>query len=150
MEWLTNWGLWHWLVLGFLLLIMEIVVPGVFFLWWGLAALCMSVLVVLFPHLALTVLFIIYAILAMSVSLIWWRYQHHRDLYDDQIDCSLNRRDHAMLGATGKVQEINNYGIGRGYFADTTWRIQGENLQINDVIEVIAVDGITLQVRKKE
>ena len=37
-DWLTTWSVWHWLVLGFVLLIAEILVPGVFLLWWGLAA----------------------------------------------------------------------------------------------------------------
>ena len=37
-DWLTTWSVWHWLVLGFVLLIAETLVPGVFLLWWGLAA----------------------------------------------------------------------------------------------------------------
>lgn len=53
-----------------------------------------------------------------------------------------------MLKARGTVQEIAANGIGRGYFGDTTWRIQGQHLQVGDVIEVEAVVGITLQVRK--
>jgi len=53
-----------------------------------------------------------------------------------------------MLGARGRVQEINENGIGRGYFGDTTWRIQGNQLTQGDNIEVIAVEGITLFVRK--
>ncbi|MER2634298.1 MAG: NfeD family protein, partial [Rhizobiaceae bacterium] len=32
-------GLWNWFVLGFVLLALEILVPGVFLLWIGIAAL---------------------------------------------------------------------------------------------------------------
>src|SRR5258705_11838140 len=32
-------GPWNWMVLGFLLLVMEIIAPGVFMLWIGIAAL---------------------------------------------------------------------------------------------------------------
>lgn len=147
MEWFSTWTVWHWLILGFALLIAELFVSGVLLLWWGLAGLVMALVVTFFPHLSLTALFISYAILALVLTLLWWKYQHSKDS-KDQSHTSLNQRDHAMLGSKGKVQDISDNGIGRGYFGDTTWRIQGENLQVNDVIEVVAVKGITLQVKK--
>ncbi|TCP94951.1 hypothetical protein EDC44_11210 [Cricetibacter osteomyelitidis] len=147
MDWLLTWTSWHWVVLGFVLLILEIIVPGVFFLWWGLAALVIATVMALIPSLSLTALSIAYAILALIFSVLWWKYQHRKDV-QDQSQTSLNQRDHAMLGVKGRVEEINVDGIGRGHFGDTTWRIQGNNLTVNDVVEVIAVDGITLQVRK--
>ncbi|MFZ7174258.1 NfeD family protein [[Pasteurella] aerogenes] len=146
MEWLVDWSVWHWVILGFVLLIAELMIPGVFLLWWGLAALITAGLMA-FSSLSLIVLTIIYALLAVLLSLIWWKYQHSKDL-SDQSHSSLNQRDHAMLNARGTVQEIAANGIGRGYFGDTTWRIQGQHLQVGDVIEVEAVVGITLQVRK--
>lgn len=146
MEWLVDWSVWHWVILGFVLLIAELMIPGVFLLWWGLAALITAGLMT-FSSLSLIALTIIYALLALLLSLIWWKYQHSKDL-SDQSYSSLNQRDHAMLKARGTVQEIAANGIGRGYFGDTTWRIQGKHLQVGDVIEVEAVAGITLQVRK--
>jgi regulator of membrane protease activity len=53
-----------------------------------------------------------------------------------------------MIGAQGKVLEIGENGIGRGAFGDTTWRIQGRDLAVNDIVEVTAVDSITLKVNK--
>ena len=37
-------GPWNWLVLGFVLLTLEIILPGVFLVWIGLAALAVGVL----------------------------------------------------------------------------------------------------------
>ncbi|QLB13000.1 hypothetical protein EV697_102319 [Bisgaardia hudsonensis] len=147
MEWLTNWTLWHWLILGFALLIGEIIIPGVFLLWWGLSAIVISAVMAIFPNLSLTTLTIIYAILAFLLSLLWWKYQSSKDK-KDQMNSSLNQRDHAMLGTRGIVKEISENNIGRGHFGDTTWRIQGDNLQIDDVVEVYDVEGITLFVHK--
>lgn len=31
MEWFSTWSLWHWLILGFVLLIAELVIPGCFY-----------------------------------------------------------------------------------------------------------------------
>ncbi|RDE88120.1 NfeD family protein [Aggregatibacter kilianii] len=147
MEWFVNWGVWHWLVLGFILLIAEIAMPGVFLLWWGLAAIVVAGIMKLFPDLPLSSLAVIYAIIAMILSVIWWRYQHGKD-QADQSNRALNQRNHAMIGSRGKVLEIAENGIGRGAFGDTTWRIKGHGLSVNDIIEVTGVDGITLNVIK--
>ncbi|RUU74056.1 NfeD family protein, partial [Mesorhizobium sp. M7A.T.Ca.TU.009.01.3.1] len=32
-------GPWNWMVLGFILLVMEVIAPGIFMLWIGIAAL---------------------------------------------------------------------------------------------------------------
>ena len=72
-DWLTTWSVWHWLVLGFVLLIAEILVPGVFLLWWGLAAIVAAGVMALVPSLSLTVLAVFYAILAIILSLLWWK-----------------------------------------------------------------------------
>ena len=126
-DWLTTWSVWHWLVLGFVLLIAETLVPGVF--------------------LFLTALAIFYAVLAIILSLLWWKYQHSKD-NQDQSRTTLNQRDHTLLGKKGTVLEIGSNGIGRGAFGDTTWRIQGEHLTVNDLVVVERVDGITLLVKK--
>ena len=147
MEWFVNWGVWHWLVLGFILLIAEIAIPGVFLLWWGLAAIVVAGIMKLFPDLPLSSLAVIYAIIAMILSVIWWRYQHGKD-QADQSNRALNQRNHAMIGSRGQVLEMAENGIGRGAFGDTTWRIKGHSLSVNDIIEVTGVDGITLNVIK--
>ncbi|BAS48888.1 regulator of membrane protease activity [Aggregatibacter actinomycetemcomitans NUM4039] len=53
-----------------------------------------------------------------------------------------------MIGVQGKVLTIAENGIGRGAFGDTTWRIQGRDLAVNDIVEVVSVDSITLKVKK--
>lgn len=146
-QWFSTWTEWHWLILGFVLLIAEIVVPGIFLLWWGLAAIVMAALMALIPALSLTTVGILYAILATILSVIWWKYQHSRDKADDQ-QSVLNQRDHALIGAKGVVENMAANGIGRGRFGDTTWRIQGEDLQVGDRVTVKSVQGITLTVEK--
>ena len=39
-DWLTTWSVWHWLVLGFVLLIAETLVPGGIFIVVGLGCDC--------------------------------------------------------------------------------------------------------------
>ena len=101
-DWLTTWSVWHWLVLGFVLLIAETLVPGVFLLWWGLAAIVTAGVMALVPSLSLTALAIFYAILAIILSLLWWKYQHSKD-NQDQSRTTLNQRDHTLLGKKGSA-----------------------------------------------
>ena len=146
-EWFSTWTVWHWLILGFCLLIAEIIIPGIFLLWWGIAAIITAGITALFSGMSLVASGIIYALLSFILSIAWWKYQHAKDK-TDQKHSVLNQRDHAMLGSKGTVQEIAPNGIGRGFFGDTTWRIQGEHLQPGDLIEVVYVQLITLFVQK--
>jgi membrane protein implicated in regulation of membrane protease activity len=43
-------GPWNWMALGFVLLILEVFLPGVFLLWIGLAALIVGGLSLMFWH----------------------------------------------------------------------------------------------------
>ena len=75
-DWLTTWSVWHWLVLGFVLLIAETLVPGVFLLWWGLAAIVAAGVMAFSTEFILNrVKRFFYAILAIILSLLWWKYQ---------------------------------------------------------------------------
>lgn len=97
MEWLTSWTAWHWLILGLVLLIAEIMMPGVFLLWWGLAAIVISGVSLALPSIPISIILTCYALLAIALSLVWWYYQHNKDKAD-QHHTSLNQRDHAMIG----------------------------------------------------
>ncbi|MDH2925404.1 hypothetical protein EV693_104113 [Nicoletella semolina] len=144
MQWLSDGS--NWLILGFILLIIEIFAPGVFVMWWGLAALSLATIVTLITDLSLILQLLIFVCLAITFSLFWWRYQHNINQQED-VTTLLNAREHTMIGTQGMIIELLSNGVARGKFGDTTWRVQGENLAIGDKVRVIAVEGITLQVR---
>ena len=147
MEWLSDWG--GWLIVGFILLILETLAAGVFIMWWGISALIVAGIVALVPYLPLSWQAAIFAIIAIVFSLIWWKYQRNKDAEEDKIS-SLNSREHAMLGAKGVIVDILENGTVRGKFGDTTWRVNGTWLKVGDSVEVIKVDGITLTVKQIE
>ncbi|MDE4010209.1 NfeD family protein [Glaesserella parasuis] len=144
MEWLSGWT--AWLIFGFILLILETLIAGIFIMWWGFAAIIVAILRILFPNISLGLPATIFAILAILFSLAWWKYQHSKDQQEDQ-QADLNARDHAMIGLQGTVVEVLDSGVARGKFGDTTWRVIGNALQVGDNIQVEKVDGITLFVR---
>lgn len=145
MDWLLSWSVWHWLILAFLLLIAEVLIPGVFLLWWGISAIFVAILTALLP-ISLTTAGIVFAVLASSLCLIWWFFQSKRDRIDDQ-KTELNQRTHTLLHKQGQVVEILGKNVARAKFGDTTWRVEGENLQPDSTVIVIDVKGITLIVK---
>lgn len=145
MAWFVDWGVVHWLVLAFLLLILEIIVPGIFFLWWGIAGLIIAAITYFVP-LSLVVSVVLFAVIAIIASVVWWRYQASKNQHDDST--TLNQRGLAMLGQQGRVTAILGNNTARAAFGDTTWRVEGNDLQLNDQVEVVSVRGITLLVRK--
>jgi membrane protein implicated in regulation of membrane protease activity len=46
MEWFEQIVFWHWLILAGVLLILELTAPVFFFLWLGIAALVVSVIMI--------------------------------------------------------------------------------------------------------
>ncbi|MDE3979914.1 NfeD family protein [Glaesserella parasuis] len=144
MEWLSGWT--AWLIFGFILLILETLIAGIFIMWWGFAGIFVAILIILFPKIQLGGQATIFAVLAILFSLAWWKYQHSKDQQEDQ-QADLNARDHAMIGLQGTVVEVLDSGVARGKFGDTTWRVIGNTLKVGDNIQVEKVDGITLFVR---
>ncbi|OOH88726.1 hypothetical protein BMT54_08455 [Pasteurellaceae bacterium 15-036681] len=145
MEYLSGWS--GWLIFGFALLILELIIPGVFVMWWGFAGIIVAGLITLFPTLAFGMQATIFAVIAIAFSLAWWKYQHSRDEREDR-NTELNARDHLMLGTHGVIVEILENGVARGKFGDTTWRVVGRDIHIGDTVEVIRVEGITLFVKQ--
>lgn len=147
MDWLFHWS--GWLILGFILLTLELIIPGVFIMWWGFSAIILAILIALLPDLSQVIQMSIFAILALVFSMIWWKYQHNKDKQDDK-STALNSREHTMIGTQGLIVEIFENGVARGKFGDTTWRVIGAELNVGDKVQVQKVDGITLYVVKVE
>lgn len=147
MDWLSVYG--GWLLFGFALLILELFVPGVFVMWWGLAALCVAGIMTIYADLPFGWQATLFACLASVFSLLWWRYQHNKDWRDDR-HTELNARDHHLIGKTGIIEEIVEQHIIRAKFGDTTWKVKGNGLAVGDSVEVLGTQGITLLVRKIE
>lgn len=145
MEFLSNWTIW--LIIGFILLILELMIPGVFLMWWGFAAMITALSAKFFPTLSLGELSTIFALFAVLFSLIWWKIQRNRDQVDDR-QTDLNNREHHLIGTVGVVVEVVSGNIIRAKFGDTTWKVIGDNLQLGDHVEVLKAEGITLLVRK--
>ena len=139
--------LWHWLALGAILVALEIITPTTYLLWPGLAALVMGALTAIVPDLSWQVQLLIYAVLAVAVSLAGRKFMPKPG---DIVETSrLNRRADQYVGRRALAAE--NFVAGRGPVTidDTRWPAQtldGSSPAKGATVEVKAADGMLLKV----
>lgn len=135
---------WHWWVLGFLLLVMEILTPGTFFMWIGIAAFVTGVAAWSIPGLSWSGEIVMFALLSLASVGLWLKYRPLTR--NDAVDNGLNQRGRHSIGRElTLVTDIEN-GVGQGRLDDTVWRVSGPKLKAGSRVRVIGADGTTLQV----
>jgi hypothetical protein len=136
-----------WWILALLLIAGELLVPGYFLLWIGLAAAAMGVLLWLVPSMGLLAQAIVFGLLAFAACLAYARWV--RPKLERRVPGSerLNRRAEQMIGQRYELIEPITNGRGKARVGDGQWLVSGPDLPIGSTVEVIAVDNGTLQVR---
>jgi membrane protein implicated in regulation of membrane protease activity len=144
MDWLN--GLeahWIWLTIGVVLAGLEMLVPGVYLIWLGIAAIVTGVLTGLL-HLSLPVQVIDFVFLALIIA-----FSARRFLRDSPIvspDPLLNRRGARMVGETAVVVQAIEHGHGRVHIGDSEWNVRGPDVAVGERVRITGSDGVTLLV----
>ena len=129
---------WWWLIGGVVMLIAEVIAPGFFLLFVGVAAIVTGLFVLLFdfglaPSLAL---FAIYTALAVYVGR---RVYANRPVPADAPH--LNDRSGALVGQSAvAVGTIDAHG-GRVTLGDGEWSARGGPAQAGERVEIVGVEG---------
>ena len=143
-DWLDALVYWHWWVLGVVLLVLEMLAPGIFLLWIGLAAGAVGVLLLVIPGLSWQWQLLSFAGASVSFAVLarFW-FQRH-PLPTDQPH--LNRRGEQYVDRIFTLQTPMVNGTGRLSVDDTTWKIKGPDCSAGSRVRVVGVDGVVLQV----
>jgi membrane protein implicated in regulation of membrane protease activity len=146
MEPLGQLEFWHWWVLAVVFVILEIFSPAAFFLWLGIAAGVVGLILLPIPGMSWEFQLLIFAIFSV-VSIVLSR--RYLDLYPIKTDQpKLNRRGEQYVGRTFTLEEPIVNGFGKIKVDDTTWKIEGKDSEPGIKITVTGVDGVVLQVEK--
>ena len=136
-----------WWILALLLIAGELLVPGYFMLWIGLAAAAMGVLLWLVPSLGLLAQAVLFAVLAFASCMAYARLLRPRLERSEPGSERLNRRAEQMIGQRYELIEPIVNGRGKACVGDGQWLVSGPDLPLGSTVEVVAVDGTTLKVR---
>ena len=147
MEWLRAVDYWHWWVLGVIFVILEVLSPAVFFLWLGIAAGLVGTILLLHPDLAWEYQVLGFASFSVVSILLSRLYLKRHPIRTDQP--RLNRRGEQYLGREFTLEGPIVNGEGKIRVDDSTWKIRGTDCPAGVQVQVIGVDGVVLQVRRK-
>lgn len=135
-------GPWSWWLLGLALLAAELLVPGVFLVWIGTAAIAIGVLSLLFWDEAFwswEVQALLFAAFSVAFVFIGRRMLSSGANVSDQP--LLNQRGQSLVGRTATLHEPIREGRGRIRLDDTFWTVQGPDLPAGTRVRVAKSSG---------
>ncbi|AMG04028.1 NfeD family protein [Vibrio mimicus] len=145
-ELLSQLNFWHWLAFGLILLAAELLGTAGYFLWLGLSALLVGLLLAVMP-VGWQLQWLAFASFSLVTTWLWWRRQFNQDKKQDA-ERDLNQKDKQLIGRVIQITEDTPAGEFQISLGDTRWTARCEqDLEQGSRVSVIAVDGIILIVR---
>jgi membrane protein implicated in regulation of membrane protease activity len=135
-------GGWTWWIIAAALFVCELMVPGVFFLWLGLAAIAVA-LVELAVDLSWQFEVGLFGVFS-TISLILSRFYVARR--GEASESFLNRRTAGYVGRAYVLEEPIRQGRGKLRIQDAIWEIAGPDCPEGTWVKVTGVDGHVLKV----
>lgn len=142
---LSGLGPWNWLILALVLLTLETIVPGVHFLWFGLAA-ALTGLLALATGIALAWQMIAFAVLAVAAVFIVRRFARSDNARSDLPE--LNFRGAQYVGRIVSVEEPITAGRGKVRVGDTVWVAEGPDAAKGASVKIVGSNGTVLVVER--
>jgi hypothetical protein len=129
---------WGWILAALLLMGGELLIPGIFLVWLGLAAFVTGLVQVGFdpPWQAQLPLFAVFSAITVTVA---------TRLNREQVPV-LNRGAHGLIGREIVLEAAIADGYGRARIDDTLWRVAGPDLPAGQRVRVTGAEGTVLTV----
>ncbi|HOV57083.1 MAG TPA: NfeD family protein [Rhodanobacteraceae bacterium] len=138
-----------WWIAALVLIAAEMIAPGFFLLWIGIAAAVMGVVTWLLPGLGWLGQSILFAVLAVASCMLYWRLLR-RERRHDHANARLNRRGEQHIGRRYPLEVAIEGGRGKARVGDSLWLVEGPDLPVGAQVEVVSVAGTTLRVKAVE
>ncbi len=136
---------WHWLVLAVLLIILEVMIPAAFFLWLGVSAGVVGLVLWVFPDMGWESQLLLFSVISV-VSIALWRIRlrAHPTASEDN---TLNARTTQYVGRVFTLTEPIVDGYGKIRVDDSYWQVNGQDCEKDQKVKVISADGMVLKVK---
>ena len=145
-EFMESITYWYWLAFGMALMLVEVLVPGVLFLWLGVAAIVTGLALLAIPGMGWEIQLVAFALLSMVSVFAGRRFvSSHQEPTDHP---TLNRRGQKLVGNSYTLDGATSGGHGRVKVGDSLWTVsvtpQGTDLPAGARVTVTDIDGSTL------
>ncbi|PPC88413.1 MAG: hypothetical protein CTY31_10930 [Hyphomicrobium sp.] len=143
----AQFGAWLWFAAAVALFVLETIVPGIHFLWFGVSAALVGLIALIIP-LAWQWQLILFTVI--SVATLFWVRQSSRADVAKTDEPDLNIRGAQYIGRMVTVEDAITNGRGRVRVGDTIWPAQGEDALAGASVKVVGVNDTVLVVERME
>jgi len=143
-EMLYTLGTWNWLIFGLILMTLELLAPGVFPFWLGLAALLVG-LISFAIHPPWQLQLLMFAVFAAAAVPLWRRVARNNTAASTS-NLFLNKRAEALVGRVFTLEKPIIDGLGTVRIDDTIWRVAGPDTPAGSRVRIVQADGASLTV----
>ena len=141
---------WHWLTLGGLFLVFEVLTMGFFFLWFGVSAIILGLIVLAAPAFPWELQWSLWGMLAIMDLFAWKIFMAKKLSKGIKSDePHLNKRGDQYIDRVFTLEEPIMNGFGKVKVDDSTWKIECEtDLEAGSKVRVTGLDGTVLKVEE--
>lgn len=144
METVAALGAWNWMILAAVLFVLELTAPGIFLMWFGVAA-AATALIVFRYDVAWQWQLIWFCGLSLASVLLAAKYLRKHPLESERP--LLNERAAQLIGQSFDLVDPIINGRGSIKAGDTIWRVEGPALPKGARITVVGANGTLLKVQ---
>ncbi|MBF9197687.1 NfeD family protein [Microvirga terrestris] len=137
-------GAWAWIILGVILVGVELLAPGAFFLWLGLAAIATGLIDAVLD-LSWQAAALLFALLCVAAVILGRAVTRSKTQDEPQAE-TLNRRGQSLVGRVFTLETPIKDGEGRIRVDDSSWRVTGADRFAGAKVRVVRIEGSTLVV----
>lgn len=136
---------WYWWALAAVLLVFEMMLPGVVFMFLAIGAAAAGFVLLIASDLSLELQLVIFAVVSV-VSAVGLRRTLRRLQHIDGPPSTLNARGDALVGQIFVLDAPILNGRGRIILGDGSWTVTGADMVKGSRVRVISVQGTELKV----
>jgi membrane protein implicated in regulation of membrane protease activity len=142
---------WYWVIAGFCLIGLELIIPSFTIIWFGLGALAVGVLKFLWPAFPAAGQVFLWSVASIFFTVMWFRYLKPKS---DRTHAGTSKE--GIVGESGIIIRGTDDSYGRGTVkfrisilgADEWICYAEEVLKIGDSVRVMDIEGQILKVKK--
>ena len=139
---------WHWLSLGGVFLVLEVLTMGFFFLWFGVSAVLIGLIMLGVPDISWEWQWSIWGLIAITDLFAWKVFMAKKLSSGIKSDePHLNKRGTQYVGRIFTLEEPIVNGFGKVKVDDSTWKIEcAVDVKAGAKVKVTGLDGTVLKV----
>jgi membrane protein implicated in regulation of membrane protease activity len=144
-------SMWIWGALGLILLALEMATGTFYIVWFGIAAICVSIALWVFPQLHVAIQFAMFAALSLGSLAIWKLHYQKTETHS-----RVGQAQGEEIGRVGTVTEATGpqhngkIRFTQGLMGSREWvAVASEHLEAGSEAVVVAVEGNALRIAKR-